>query len=902
MAKRGPPETEPETKKTSTKNAVTEEERRVRGLDPVQKELFQVEPGAAEAKRLVDEGIQDPRELAARIAKSIHSGKQTPITDVEGAMLMYDRMRLYNAESTLMDDLEKALTEGGDVAAVRQQLAVVADALDLNDRAVTHAGTVTSASFRMRQYFITQDYSLARILQRARVAHPSGELPDALREKLTALTLELQAANKKLEAYEKGKDEKKVKQSVKDIEQRIDRAIRKGEAQRKPKVEAMANFKSLAEKFRGTLGQLNMLLGPNQVALLAEMAKELVIAGVTDAKMVVNTIFDELNIPDLSKRDVEEALSGYGKVSKPSQDEIDKALREVRRQIRLFLSLEDALSGQMPQRTGLQRDPVSDEVRALTREVKQAMRDAGIDSTSSRTPEEQWKTSLDAAKTRLNNQIRDNKKRLEDLKAGRPVLKKKGGLTYDQEASDLKAENDMLRAAIREIEGKPGMSDEQKLRMATEAVEKSIANWERRIKEGDLSPAKKGDATSETPQLHARRAYRDRLRKVYQQMVKDAQPTIDPEVAALRRYKAYLLKRDAQLQNMLDTGNFEKSAKRVLNLDPEANRLKANVEAKKHQIEAEIFKRKMEARSTLSKGLDWGFKFRRGVILSGVGTLGKLAAAATMRQISTPLEDFVGAAVRMVPYMKPMFSLAPTEGGGINVRAEAAGFVQWFKKQTWQESWGILKMQPTELELLYGKHRPHLPDSWLDWFGHMHQALKNPIKRVIFYRTLQRRTEWAMNHGIDMTHPANIMAVSTAAYLEGNRAIFMNDNFASKAFFKLIRELKATGQPGLQTLATALQFLMPIVKVPTNFTGEVLSYTVGPLMAASRYYSRGGAKGMRLLTEHIKKHPNQAFAPPKGFKGMSTDDADYIARNLKKGGLGMLLFLLGMAGAASVGG
>jgi hypothetical protein len=118
------------TRTTSAKNAVTEEERRVRGLDPVQKELFQVEPGAAEAKRLVDEGIEDPRELASKIAKSINSGKQIPITDIEGAMLMYDRMRLYNAEETLMVDLEKAISGGGNVASIRQRLAQVADALD----------------------------------------------------------------------------------------------------------------------------------------------------------------------------------------------------------------------------------------------------------------------------------------------------------------------------------------------------------------------------------------------------------------------------------------------------------------------------------------------------------------------------------------------------------------------------------------------------------------------------------------------------------------------------------------------------------------------------------------------------------------------------------------------------
>ena len=125
---------------------------------------------------------------------------------------------------------------------------------------------------------------------------------------------------------------------------------------------------------------------------------------------------------------------------------------------------------------------------------------------------------------------------------------------------------------------------------------------------------------------------------------------------------------------------------------------------------------------------------------------------------------------------------------------------------------------------------------------------------------------------------------------------------------KIIRTLKNMKNEqgeineGAYALAIALQFLMPIVKVPTNFLGEVISYSAGLPLAARRYHSVGGAKGFKLLEEHIREHPNQAFNPPKSFKGPRVEDGDYIFRNAKKGGLGLVFFLLGMSSAASIGG
>ena len=153
-------------------------------------------------------------------------------------------------------------------------------------------------------------------------------------------------------------------------------------------------------------------------------------AGVRDAQQIVREIYDELkdDVPDLEERDVRDAISGYGISGKMSQEEIKVAIREAKRQMRLISAVEDAQEGMVPLRSGLQRDPVSDKVRDLQKKVRQAMREAGIDSSSIRSPEEQWRTALEGVKTRLRNQIHDLN---EQLQTGKKTPKKIG-IKYDQ--------------------------------------------------------------------------------------------------------------------------------------------------------------------------------------------------------------------------------------------------------------------------------------------------------------------------------------------------------------------------------------------------------------------------------------------------------------------------------------
>jgi hypothetical protein len=594
--------------------------------------------------------------------------------------------------------------------------------------------------------------------------------------------------------------------------------------------------------------------------------------GVTELEDVVNDIHN--NVKDIfegvTKRDIRDALSGYGKVKLPSKEEIDVQLREIKSQARLISAYEDAEAGKMPLKTGFQRDTPSDVVRELQRKVQEIMKQNGI-TRESTGGEKTWKSSLDAIKTRLKNQIRDLEKQIETGEK----TPKKTGVAYDAEATALKEQRDALKKIIEDTEGKREISDEQRVKVAISAVEKSIAEYERRIRENDTSPRPKGTKTPETPELKTLRDIRDNLKEEYDQM---ANPKKTPEEKALQSLKTRLINREKELQNMLDTGNYEKKKRVPTPLDQEAMTLKANVERIKNKVDIEIKKEQLKNRTKYEKGLDFITTWRRNLLLTGVKVLGKLTSAAMQRSIISPIEEITGSVFSVIPGISKISKKAPREGGGFNTKAEVDAISQWWKKATYKDMKEIIKSGRGTLDLLHGK-KDDIPGTVLDFFGQLHQALKQPAKRNEYFRSFEKRLTYAKKEGVDISDPMVQATIGAQAYLDANRAIFMQDNLVTDAYKSFVSSLERGGNLG-KTGAAITKIILPIVKVPTNFVGEVTSYSGGYL------------KVIPLVTKAIFK----------GIDSLSPEQADYVMRNIKKGSLGAAFIAIGYFNASSIGG
>ncbi len=358
------------------------------------------------------------------------------------------------------------------------------------------------------------------------------------------------------------------------------------------------------------------------------------------------------------------------------------------------------------------------------------------------------------------------------------------------------------------------------------------------------------------------------------------------EAQRLDAYKTRTEKRIAELEAKLASHDLSRKTRKPLELDRDAQQLQIDVNRLKRNFETEIIKDHLKNRSIGEKAQDFAANWARMSFLSWPTTLAKLTAAAAHRAVFAPIEEGVGAA-----YSKALPGLAkqsPSEAG-LNVQAEAKAYT----KGLWEgmkDAGRQLKMQDSDLNIQYGK-REFIPPStkteaFMQYWGTLHGALKAPIKQIAFQRSLEKRTAFAMNNGVDVTDPAVQMSIGLEAYKDANRQIFMQDNRIVDAYKRGLNALeqrnKETGKPsvGGKALATAARIVFPVVKIPTNFAGEVMQYATGLV--------QGGYKLQKAYRAGIEKLP--------------PEQADLIMRQLKKGTVGPALMLLGYFNPNAIGG
>lgn len=333
--------------------------------------------------------------------------------------------------------------------------------------------------------------------------------------------------------------------------------------------------------------------------LVQKLARTFVELGIKDRDELVSAVHEELkaHIPEISRRETMDAISGYGKYKQLTKDEISVQLRDLKGQMQQVAKLEDMQAGQAPAKTGLERRTPSDKERQLIKEVNELKKKAGFVVTD---PARQLKSALDSIKTRLQHQITDLALQISNKQKTVP---EKRSIAYDKEANALKAQRDKLKSEYDEIFGRSELTDEQRISMATKAVERSITEYERRIAEKDASP-RKPSQTPLTPALEALKARREALQEQLQELRDLANPKKTPEERALQSLKTRLKNDTARLKERLAAGDFSKRVAKPATLDSEATKLKFENEKLKRQYREGLMKDRLTQRSTGRKIFD----------------------------------------------------------------------------------------------------------------------------------------------------------------------------------------------------------------------------------------------------------------------------------------------------------
>lgn len=217
---------------------------------------------------------------------------------------------------------------------------------------------------------------------------------------------------------------------------------------------------------------------------IQKLAESFVRQGITEREPLIDAVHGALKeaLPEATRKDIRDAISGYGQFKELSKDEAKVVLRDLKGQMQQISKIEDMTErGQLPAKTGVQHREPSAEERQLLKEVNKIKKELGLESTDAN----QLKSALDAAKTRTRNRIEDLQRAIEK-KEKIPKSDKK--LQDDDELRDLKAQKDALQKEYDAVFETPKKTPEEIALAAYKARTKArIEELNDRTKRGDFS-------------------------------------------------------------------------------------------------------------------------------------------------------------------------------------------------------------------------------------------------------------------------------------------------------------------------------------------------------------------------------------------------------------------------------
>lgn len=181
---------------------------------------------------------------------------------------------------------------------------------------------------------------------------------------------------------------------------------------------------------------------PDEITFFVQrLARDLVARGVRDRDKLIDQVHEVIKqaIPEFTKRQTMDAISGYGDFKQLSKDEISVALRGMKGEMQQLAKLEDMAKGEPPLKSGTERRTPTEAERALIKEVNEAKFKFQVPVQD---PSTQLKSALDTLKTTLTNRIKDYEDR---IARGDYSARPKRELVLDPEAARLKAQNERVK-------------------------------------------------------------------------------------------------------------------------------------------------------------------------------------------------------------------------------------------------------------------------------------------------------------------------------------------------------------------------------------------------------------------------------------------------------------------------
>jgi len=338
------------------------------------------------------------------------------------------------------------------------------------------------------------------------------------------------------------------------------------------------------------------------VVQVRSMAEALVRDGITERDALidaVHAILKEIE-PSVTRRQTMDLISGYGEFKELSKDEAKTRLRELKGEMQQLAKIDDMTTkGTLPSKTGVERQALTDEGRRFSQRVAQLKRELGLTATD---PARQLQSAMASAETRLRHQINDLEAQIE--KREKRARVKADPLTSPV-LDALRAERDALREILAQVVGveqRPGHEQVIRARAVERALEKSLADYEKRIAAGTTAKPEREQRGIITPEMSVLRARRDALKAELEAMRK-ADGTLNE--FALAAHKARMTSEIARLSDKISRNDFSPRAKpKPLVLDDEAAKLRGQLQKTKANFERKRAADRRERRNIKQKTAD----------------------------------------------------------------------------------------------------------------------------------------------------------------------------------------------------------------------------------------------------------------------------------------------------------
>lgn len=333
-----------------------------------------------------------------------------------------------------------------------------------------------------------------------------------------------------------------------------------------------------------------------KISIPEQLIRDYVEEGYTEIEDLAKALLDTIknDYPDITIRQMRDAITNYGKTINPNKEEIATQIRQMKRIGKLISGLEDANEGTRPARSGLQRDEITQRERKMKRDLRDLLRDLPMDEADI---SKRWKTALDSVKSRLKNSIEDLEKQIENKEKSKP---QRNPIEYDAEAKELKSRRDALRKALDEIVGKPELTEEQKIDRTEKYLVKSIDALKEKIDSGNIEFKQKPNSVT-SAKIEALKKAQTELRSQLANLRKEAGLV---EAKRLETAKRSIKTRIGELNRRIAEGDFSKKENKPLIPDTELAQLQAEKIRVQEVYDSEKYKQELANRKTWQKTLD----------------------------------------------------------------------------------------------------------------------------------------------------------------------------------------------------------------------------------------------------------------------------------------------------------